>query len=203
MRLRLPRDRDARLALILVGVAAGMVGLSYVAVPLYRMFCQATGIEGTVQRAAAAPGTILARHLSVRFDANTDPHLPWVFRPAQRTQDMRIGEVMLAHFHAKNLSDRPITGRAAFNVSPDEAGHYFKKLACFCFNLQTLQPGEEMDFPVTYFVDPKIAKDHFLDSLNEITLSYTFYRRNDVTVDNQKPAARMSASVAAPLKGAR
>ncbi len=184
MLLRLPRDKDARLALILIAIAAGMVGLSYAAVPMYRIFCQVTGIEGTTGRATAPPGQILAREMTIRFDANTDPALKWSFKPDQLGQKLRIGEPMLARYHAKNLSDHTITASAAFNVSPEEAGHYFKKIACFCFRLQTLKPGEEIDMPVTYFVDPKIAQNHRLDDLSIITLSYTFYPRDDVKVDN-------------------
>jgi cytochrome c oxidase assembly protein subunit 11 len=183
MFLRLPRDKDTRLALALVGIAAGMAGLSYASVPLYRMFCQVTGIEGTTRRAAAAPRQILARRVTIRFDANTDPHLPWAFKPAQLAQKIRIGEVMLAKYHVQNLSAEPITASASFNVVPEEAGLYFKKIHCFCFDLQTLKPGEAVDMPLTYFVDPEIAKDHRLNELGEITLSYTFYRRDDVKVD--------------------
>lgn len=184
MLLRLPRNRDTRLAVVLVSVAAAMVGLSYAAVPLYRIFCQATGIEGTTQRASAAPGAILVRKMTIRFDANTDPKLAWTFKPEQLGQQARIGEVMLARYHAKNLSNHTITASAAFNVSPEEAGRYFTKLACFCFRLQTLKPGEEVDMPVTYFVNPKIAQNRHLDDLSIITLSYTFYPRDDVKVDN-------------------
>lgn len=184
MLLRLPRDKDARLAITLIAIAAGMLGLSYLAVPLYRLFCQVTGIEGTVSRADAAPGQILARKMTVRFDANIDPKLPWLFKPAQIAQEPHIGEVIVARYRAKNLSDRPITASAVFNVTPEEAGVYFRKIQCFCFELQTLEPGQEVEMPVTYFVDPKIAKDRRLDGLGTMTLSYTFYPRTDAKVDN-------------------
>lgn len=183
MLLRLPSDKDARLAILLVGTAAAMAGLSFASVPLYRLFCQVTGIEGTTRRAASAPRQILARKMTVRFDANTDPGLPWAFKPAQLSQEGHIGEPLLATYRAENLSSQPVTGRAVFNVEPEEAGRYFNKIACFCFTLQTLKPGEKVDMPLTYFVDPKIAEDHRLDDLSTITLSYTFYRQDGAKVD--------------------
>lgn len=183
MLLRLPQDKDARLAILLVGTAAAMAALSFASVPLYRLFCQVTGIEGTTRRAAEAPRQILARRMTVRFDANTDPGLPWSFKASQLSQEGRIGEPMLASYHVENLSDEPVTGRAVFNVEPEEAGRYFSKIQCFCFTLQTLKPGEKIDMPLTYFVDPKIAEDHRLDELSTITLSYTFYRQDGAKVD--------------------
>ena len=175
MFMTLKRNRDFRLAHILVGVACAMLALSYAAVPLYRLFCQVTGIEGTVSRANAAPGQILARQMKVSFDANVNRGFPWTFHTVQISQQGHIGEVMLAKYYAKNLSDHAVTGRAIFNVQPNEAGKYFHKIQCFCFNNQTLRPGEAVEMPVTYFIDPAIARDRRLDGMTEITLSYTFY----------------------------
>lgn len=173
------RDRKGVVALALAGLVAGMVGLSFAAVPLYRMFCQATGYGGVTQRADAAPTDILDRTVIVRFDANVDPKLPWKFVPEQRSVEIRIGESGLAFFKATNLSDKPVTGTAGFNVAPQSAGLYFNKIQCFCFTEQKLAPGQSIDMPVTFFVDPKFAEDESTKNIPEITLSYTFYRNDD------------------------
>lgn len=154
---------------------AGMVGMAFAAVPLYRLFCQITGLAGTTQQADAAPDTTLDRRVSVRFDANIGNGLGWGFRPLTRSVEIRVGEVGEAVFVAENRSGRPTTGTAVFNVTPLEVGAYFNKIACFCFEEQTLQPGESIEMPVTFFVDPAIADDPDLDNLRTITLSYTFY----------------------------
>lgn len=163
----------------LAGLVAGMVGLSFAAVPLYRMFCQATGYGGVTQRADSAPKDILDRTVIVRFDANVDPKLPWKFVPEQRSVEIRIGESGLAFFKATNLSDKPVSGTAGFNVAPQAAGLYFNKIQCFCFTEQKLAPGQSIDMPVTFFVDPKFAEDANTKNIPEITLSYTFYRDDD------------------------
>jgi cytochrome c oxidase assembly protein subunit 11 len=177
-------SRNTRIALICIWVAAGMVGLSYAAVPLYRLFCRVTGYGGTTQAAEMAPGVILDREMTVRFDSNASPDLPWDFRPLQVSETVHVGEVSLARFHVKNDSSFPVTASASFNVLPVDAGKYFNKLYCFCFTLQTLAPGEEKDLPVSFFIDPKIAKERRFDDLKTITLSYTFFKRDDVPVDN-------------------
>lgn len=151
-----------------------MIGAGFAAVPLYRAFCQVTGFAGTVSRANAAPMKILDKTIEVRFDANTR-NVPWVFKPEQVSQTVRLGETKLAHFSVENTSDKPITGQAVFNVVPDTAGAYFKKLACFCFTEQTLKPHEKVDYTVVYFVDPKFASDPETKVFPEVTLSYTFY----------------------------
>ena len=156
-------------------VVAGMVALSYASVPLYRAFCQATGWGGTPQRAAGATGVTLDREITVRFDATTDPHLPWTFKPEQVSQTLRVGEAGLAFYEAVNLSGKPVSGRATFNVSPSKAGIYFKKIECFCFTEQTLAGREKASMPVSYFIDPKIADDRNLDDVHTITLAYTFF----------------------------
>jgi cytochrome c oxidase assembly protein subunit 11 len=177
-------------ALSLVGLVAAMVGLSFAAVPLYRIFCQATGYGGVPQRAANAPGEVLDRTVSVRFDGNVDGALPWTFAPDKQVVDVKIGEATLAFFKAHNNSDVPVSGTAIFNVSPELAGRYFTKIECFCFKQQTLQPGATVEMPVTFFVDPKLIEDEDTRNIDEITLSYTFYRS-----DNQPSvAARPDAS---------
>lgn len=167
--------RNGRTAAIMGIVVLFMVGLAFASVPLYRIFCETTGFNGTTQRAKTAPGPIPGKQVSVRFDANVAPTLPWRFEPEKNTQIVTIGARQLAIFRAKNLSARTITGSAAFNVSPSEAGKYFTKIQCFCFTQQTLKPGEEARMPVIFFVDPKFVKDPDTNAISEITLSYTFY----------------------------
>ncbi|MEM7398724.1 MAG: cytochrome c oxidase assembly protein [Pseudomonadota bacterium] len=173
------RDKSAFVALVLTGVVAGMVGLTFAAVPLYRMFCQATGFGGTPQVAEAAPDTILERTIKVRFDAHVAKDLPWEFKSEQRSVDVRIGESALVFFKAENVTDKPVGGTAGFNVVPEIAGRYFTKIECFCFKQQTLAAGQSIDMPVTFFVDPKIVEDESAKNIEEITLSYTFYRSDD------------------------
>ncbi len=173
-------NRVAGLA-VLGGLA--MLSLSYAAVPLYKLFCQQTGFGGTTQRAEVAPVAATEKFITVRFDANTAPSLPWHFAAKQQIMKIKIGEQAMAYYEAENLSSKVITGTAAFNVTPPQAGIYFNKLQCFCFTEQTLKPGEKVDMPVAYFVDPAILDDLDAKSISEITLSYTFY-----SVEN--PAAK-------------
>ena len=170
-------QRNSRVAAFAALVALAMVGLAFASVPLYRMFCQATGFAGTTQRAvgAQAPGAVVGKIVSVRFDANTVPALPWRFEPEQVTERVAVGAREMAFYTAENLSDRPVTGRATFNVTPSQAGQYFTKIQCFCFTEQTLKPGEEVRMPVVFYVDPKILDDPDANDISEITLSYTFY----------------------------
>jgi cytochrome c oxidase assembly protein subunit 11 len=167
--------RDKFVGLSLAGLVAVMVGLSFAAVPLYRLYCQATGYGGVPQRAAQAPGEVLDRTITIRFDGNVAPGLPWSFAPVQQTMDVKIGETALAFFKATNTAATSITGRAAFNVAPDLAGRYFTKIQCFCFTEQTLAAGASVEMPVTFYVDPKIVEDEDTKNMSEITLSYTFY----------------------------
>jgi cytochrome c oxidase assembly protein subunit 11 len=160
--------------MISAAVVVGMVGAAFAAVPLYKRFCQVTGYDGTVRKAEARPGKVLARKLLIRFDANVRG-LNWDFRPDQVSQSVQIGKTGLAYFHVTNHSDKPVTGHAAYNVAPDQAGRYFRKLECFCFTDQTLQPGQSIDFPVVYFVDPAYVDDPEARGGDEITLSYTFF----------------------------
>lgn len=161
------------------GMAAGMVALSFAAVPAYRAFCQVTGWGGTTQRAETEADRVVARDITVRFDGTVSQGLSWRFKPEQPSQTLKIGETGLAFFEAENLSDKPVTGRATFNVSPSKAGIYFKKIECFCFTEQTLQPGQKVSMPVTYFVDPELADDRNLDEVQSITLAYTFFVWDD------------------------
>jgi cytochrome c oxidase assembly protein subunit 11 len=167
--------KNRRLALVAAGVAAGMVGLSFASVPLYSAFCKATGYGGTTQRAAQAPAGTAEHVINVRFDANMASTLGWSFKADQTVMKVKLGEQNMAHYSARNLSDKTLTGSAVFNVSPGEAGFYFNKIQCFCFTKQTLGPGESAVFPVTFFVDPAILDDADARDIKEITLSYTFY----------------------------
>ena len=175
-------QKNRRVALIFVGVAAAMLGLGYAAVPLYDLFCRVTGFGGTTQVASEADAANAAAlsagapTISIRFDANTARDMPWTFRPRQVTDTVQIGQRDMAIFEAKNLSSVPITGTASFNVEPEQAGIHFNKIQCFCFTEQTLQPGQEVTMPVLYFVDPKALDDPAMEGVEQITLSYTFHR---------------------------
>ncbi len=174
---------NRKTAIAIAALAAGMVAMSFAAVPAYRAFCQATGWGGVTQRAEAQADRTLARQITVRFDANVNEGLAWRFKPEQVSQTLHIGETGLAFFEAENLTGEPITGRATFNVSPSKAGIYFRKIECFCFTEQTLQPGEKVSMPVTYFIDPALADDKNLDEVQTITLAYTFFRWDDAEED--------------------
>jgi cytochrome c oxidase assembly protein subunit 11 len=176
---RVPGKR--RTAVALTGVIVGMLALTAASVPLYRLFCQATGYGGTTQRAEAAPTEELEQTIKVRFNADIDPSLPWTFAPEQRQIEVRVGEQALAYYRASNRSDRPIVGQATYNVTPFKAGPYFDKIACFCFEEQILQPGEEVDMPVSFYVDPAILSDPNTRDVHTITLSYTFFLLEDET----------------------
>jgi cytochrome c oxidase assembly protein subunit 11 len=176
--------RNGLLAVVLVVAFAGMVGAAFAAVPLYRAFCQATGFDGTVRRADKAPDEVLAKTLTIRFDANVR-NLPWTFEADQVSQQAKIGETKLASFKVTNHADHPVTGRAVFNVVPEQAGPYFEKLQCFCFSDQTIGAGQTVDMPVLYFVDPKYANDFETRNKPEITLSYTFYPAVDAKPENK------------------
>jgi cytochrome c oxidase assembly protein subunit 11 len=166
--------RNRNVAVILFLVAAGMVGAAYAAVPLYQLFCQVTGYGGTTRVASDNPKGVIAREMTTRFDSNIDGSLAWQVTPAHPVTG-RIGSVETINFIAHNLSDKTVTGTAIFNVTPERVGSYFNKIECFCFTEQTLKPGETVEMPVTFFVDPDIDKDPELKTIHEITLSYTFY----------------------------
>ncbi|MDK2760618.1 MAG: cytochrome c oxidase assembly protein [Sphingopyxis sp.] len=171
-----PKAKTAGLASLL---ALAMVGLGFAAVPLYNLFCRVTGFGGTTQRfdpvAAAAEPTILKDTMSIRFDANVSPELPWKFYPERPTDTVSVGARDMAIFIAQNNSAQPVVGTASFNVTPIQAGKYFTKIQCFCFTQQRLEPGQQIRMPVLFFVDPKIMDDPDARDIQEITLSYTFH----------------------------
>jgi cytochrome c oxidase assembly protein subunit 11 len=167
---------NKRLAGALCLLIAVMAGLSFAAVPLYRLFCQATGYDGTPRRADAASARTINREITVRFDANVSSALAWKFQPAQREMRLKVGENALAFFKAANVSTTPLTGTATFNVTPEIAASYFNKVECFCFTEQRLAPGQKADLPVSFFIDPAIADDPDAKGIQEITLSYTFFK---------------------------
>jgi cytochrome c oxidase assembly protein subunit 11 len=152
-----------------------MVGLSFAAVPLYRLFCAATGYGGTTQVAHVAPSELGQRVLTVRFDANVAPGLPWTFAPETASVSLRTGETKTIFYKVTNSADRAVSATAAYNVSPDQAGSYFAKLACFCFAEQTLQAHETAEWPVVFFLDPALERDDTMKAVGAITLSYTFF----------------------------
>lgn len=160
----------AGLALFVVA----MVGASYAAVPLYKIFCQVTGFGGTTQVAAEQSPIVLDRKMTVRFDATANG-VPWSFQPVQRQVELKVGESTVAYYRATNTSDRAVVGTATFNVTPLKVGQYFNKIECFCFTEQRLEPGQSVDMPVLFFVDPEIAQDRNLEEVKTITLSYTFF----------------------------
>ena len=156
-------------------VVVGMVGLSFAAVPLYRMFCQVTGYGGTTQRSAQGASKVLDQTVKVRFDANTS-NIPWSFKPEQLQVEIKIGETKQIQYVAQNLSDHTTRGRASFNVTPEFAGAYFYKIQCFCFNDTTLKPGEKLEMPVVFYIDPAIVEAEEARGLKTITLSYTMFQ---------------------------
>ena len=154
---------------------AAMVGAAYAAVPLYNWFCRTTGFGGTTQVASVAPAGMLDRTITVRFDANVSPGLPWRFAPEVNSIDLRIGEVATIYYDVVNTSARATEGQASYNVSPPTVGAYFAKINCFCFTEQAMKPGEKREMAVVFYVDPALANDAEQNDLNTITLSYTFY----------------------------
>jgi cytochrome c oxidase assembly protein subunit 11 len=186
------RRRDKIVAVACGLCVAGMVGAAYAAVPFYNWFCRVTGFNGTTQVSLAAPGAVLDQTVTVRFDANVGPGLPWRFEPEQTSIKVRLGEVVTVYYRAINETARPITASAAYNVAPLTMGAYFQKINCFCFTEQTLKPGEKRDMPVVFYVDPAMAKDSDGATVNTITLSYTFYPQREPSrpVAESAPASR-------------
>jgi cytochrome c oxidase assembly protein subunit 11 len=172
--------RDALVASICGFVVVLMVGAAYAAVPFYNWFCRTTGFNGTTQVATSAPsGAPLTRMVTVRFDSNVAPGLPWKFEPEQTEIEVKIGQVVTVFYTVTNQSARTTAGQAAYNVAPLTVGAYFQKINCFCFTEQTMAPGEKREMPVVFYVDPSLVADHDNDGLNSITLSYTFYPVRD------------------------
>lgn len=207
MEQRAGAGRNRRVGILLSAVVAGMVGLSFASVPLYQLFCQVTGYGGTPQVAEVLPDEVGDRVIKIRFNADVNRDLAWEFQPAQREVEIKVGEVGLAFYRARNTAGQKLTGTAVFNVTPLKAGEYFNKVQCFCFDEQTLVSGQEVDMPVSFFVDPAISDDSNLDDVRTITLSYTFFRSDededeggekvsDVTGERPSVEGTQSASLA-------
>jgi cytochrome c oxidase assembly protein subunit 11 len=187
--------RDMLVAASCGVLVATMVGAAYAAVPFYNWFCKTTGFGGTTQVAEKAPDHILDRMLTIRFDSNIAPGLPWKFEPEQNEIKVRIGEVATVKYKVINQAAREITGQASYNVSPPQVGSYFNKINCFCFTDQTMKPGETREMTVVFYVDPAIVNDRDQTGLNTITLSYTFYRMRD----QARPVAEAPAASSSKL----
>ncbi len=191
--------KSKRLGFVLFGVAVAMVGLAYASVPLYDLFCRVTGYGGTTQVASGDSDVILDRKMTVDFDANTARDMAWEFKPVKRKVELQVGQTAIAFYEAYNPTDKPITGTATFNVSPQKVGQYFNKIECFCFTEQTLLPGQRVDMPVTFYVDPAIDEDVNAKEVTTITLSYTFFvadKDEESEVEDKTAAADdVSASV--------
>lgn len=188
--------RNRRLMAGLLVVVGGMVGVSYAAVPLYRLFCQVTGFGGTPKVAAGPSAAVSDRMMRVRFDSMVNG-LAWSFQPVRREIRVRVGETTVAYYRARNDSDRPLTGTATFNVTPLKAGSYFSKIECFCFTEQRLEPGQSVEMPVSFFVDPAIDKDVNLDDVTTITLSYTFFPVEHGSGDERRNVSRLGRRASA------
>ncbi|KAL0052389.1 hypothetical protein WJX82_001349 [Trebouxia sp. C0006] len=203
-------DPSGTQGLYLVAFTVAMIGVTYASVPLYRMFCQATGYGGTVQQGSTVEDKLkqrelvhnaeleaaaAARDLTVFFNADVSDSLPWKFTPTQRSVSIKPGDSTLAFYTAQNLSDKSITGVSTYNVTPQQAGVYFNKIQCFCFEEQKLRPGEKIDMPVFFYVDPEFATDPKLRSFNQLTLSYTFFKVNeeDAEEDDDAPDEQATA----------
>ncbi len=167
--------KNLSLALNLAALVAGMVMLAYASVPLYQLFCRVTGYGGTTQVAQSAPGAVSGRTITVDFNADTDPRLPWKFVPGERKNTVKVGEQALTYYVAENTSKHAVKGRAVYNVVPHKAGMYFVKVDCFCFVEQTLAAGKKVHMPVSFYIDPAIEDDPEMDDVETITLSYTFF----------------------------
>jgi len=189
--------RDLVVAFACGGFVAVMVGVSFAAVPLYSWFCRTTGFGGTTQVSHAAPTHVSGRIVTVRFDSNVAPGLPWSFEPERRTIDVKLGEVVTVYYSVTNESARAITGQAGYNVTPPTVGAYFDKINCFCFTQQTMKAGEKREMAVVFYVDPKLAQDSEQDTLTNITLSYTFYPVREPG----QPVAQGASTLASPSGG--
>lgn len=174
-----PNRRNALFAAAFAAVATGMVGMSFAAIPLYRLFCSVTGYAGTPKIGPEQSPGVVQQTVRVRFNADTNPALPWQFAPDSSEVTLKLGDEQVAFYHARNLAKTAVTGMALYNVTPEKAAKYFHKTACFCFNQQTLAAGQKMEFPVSFWVDPAIAKDPGTADVQVITLSYTFFRSVD------------------------
>ena len=173
------QNKNKHIVLSLLAIGIGMFGLAYASVPLYNLFCRVTGYGGATRTALYSPEKILDREITIRFNTDVAGDLPWEFASEQKETKVRIGENKLAFFYARNLSGKATKGTALYNVTPNKVGIYFNKIQCFCFDEQIIEPGQKIQFPVSFFVDPEIAKDKNMDDVKTITLSYTFFRVKD------------------------
>jgi cytochrome c oxidase assembly protein subunit 11 len=197
------RDRRNRqVMMILAGVVCAMIGAAYAAVPLYRIFCAATGYQGTPRIASSNSSQTVNRMVTVTFTADVAQGLGWHFQPKQHQMVVQVGKSYLAFFEAENLENKPVKARATYNISPDPFASYFTKTACFCFTEQTLQPGQKVDMPVSFYIDADMAKDPTLSQMNDVTLSYTFFRAADQGDATKVGAADGAGGSAAPATGA-
>jgi cytochrome c oxidase assembly protein subunit 11 len=171
--------KNSQTALNILAIAVGMFGMAYASVPLYNIFCKITGFGGTTQEAKETPSQVINRDMKVIFNTDVSPELSWDFKPLQTTTKVKVGEQKLVFFEARNYGTEPIAGMASYNVTPDKMGVYFTKLKCFCFEQQVINPGEKITFPVSFFIDPEIMNDKNLNDVNEVTLSYTFFKYKD------------------------
>ena len=186
------QSANRRIVVACLAVVLAMTGMAYAAVPLYKIFCQVTGYGGTTQRSELLSDVrVLDRQITIRFDANIANDLHWNFKPVERKVLIKLGEQKQISFTAENLSNETITGTATFNVTPQYAGVYFNKIECFCFTETTLKPGEKIDMPVIFFIDPDLDNEEVLDSLKTITLSYTMFREDDA----ETPVAAVKDSI--------
>ncbi|MEK0082081.1 cytochrome c oxidase assembly protein [Benzoatithermus flavus] len=182
--------RNRRTAVAASVVIVAMLGLTALSVPLYNLFCAVTGYGGTPRLGGVAAGAATTdRTVTVFFNADTDPDLPWTFRPVRRSLDVKVGEQTLAFYEAANHADHPVVGRAVYNVTPFKVGSYFSKIHCFCFEEQTLKPGERVEMPVSFYVDPAMLEDANTGEVTQITLSYTFYIDKEATAKLQREHA--------------
>lgn len=189
------RDRRNRnVMLVLSAVVVAMIGMAYASVPLYRLFCEATGYQGTPRIASTDSSKVIGRMVTVTFTADVATGLGWRFQPKQHSMQVQVGKSYLAFFEAENLESKPVTGRATYNISPDPYASYFTKTACFCFTQQTLQPGQKVEMPVSFYIDADMAKDPTLSQMNDVTLSYTFFRAADQNPSDQIPAPKLGAA---------
>lgn len=175
--------RKRRTVITLACIVVGMIGLSFAAVPFYQAYCRITGYGGTPKTASAIPDKTYDRMVRIRFNSDVASDLPWTFKPEQLSVDVKVGESKLIFYRAENRSDKPVTGMAVFNVTPDKVGEYFTKVQCFCFSEQTLQPGQVVDMPVSFFIDPAFMQDSNMKDVTSITLSYTFYNQTPKAAD--------------------
>ncbi len=178
--------KNSRFALNILAIVVGMFGLAYASVPLYSMFCKVTGYGGTTQEGKAIPDKVYDREIKVFFNTDVNPELSWKFKPLQPIVKVKVGETKLVFFEAENYGTEPEIGVASYNVSPDKMGQYFDKVQCFCFSQQLINPGQKVSFPVSFFIDPEIMNDKNLADVNEVTLSYTFFKYKDQDINKFK-----------------